>query len=191
MSTEPSKTRLFLIYIGQCSSNLIGLNKPFVRYFPMKLLLSLALIIITLTSCRNRNDGITWEYTVPDGYIGWLAIQYDCPDGTPLNRQDNVIQVEFGNDGLFCTSDSSFPWRGQKYATSNSGNRIPIYPEGEVGYGICCGQTLSTQFSADGQQIEVILDLMWVGNLENGYPPLDVDAIEDDATEGQLVPADW
>ncbi len=162
-----------------------------ISHISFKPLLYLLLNIIVLTSCRN--DDVIWEYNIPNGYEGWLAIQYDCPGGTPLNRQGNVIQVSFGEDGLFCTTDSSFSWHGQQRATSTNGDQIPVYvqPAGKTGYGVCCGQAFSSYFPAYAQRIEIVLDLMWVGNLENGYPPLDVDAIQEDAVEGQLVPADW
>ncbi len=166
-------------------------NLFFILYSLPKTLLFLLLSVVILTSCKD--DQITWEYTIPDGYEGWLAIQYDCPGGTPLDRQGDVIRVEFGEDGLFCTTDSSFSWSGTEQAMNNSRDRVAVYPNpsGETGYGICCGQAYGRQFSYYGQQIELTLDLMWVGNMESGYPPLDTDAIREDAIEGQLVPADW
>jgi len=156
--------------------------------------LCLILSVIVLAACGTSDDDVTWEYTIPEGYVGWLAIQYECAGGKPLDRKGSVIRVTFGEDGLFCTTDSSFPWSGQSTAQSMSGFQIPVYgqPAGKTGYGICCQQAFSAARGAGpAPQIVLTLDLMWAGNMENGYPPFPINAIEEDRLAGKLVPVDW
>ena len=159
----------------------------------MKLSSHLILSMILLTSCGSSDDHITWEYTIPDGYEGWIAIQHNCAGGMPLDRQENIIRVTFDSDGLFCTTDPFFPWRGQEFAQDMSGNRIPVIgqPRDQIGYAVCCGQVMGSHVSELGKQVDVELQLRWVGNAENGYPSLNLEAINEDALAGELVPADW
>lgn len=156
-------------------------------------LICLTLMVLPLTSCRSLRDDVTWEYTIPDGYNGWLAIQYNCPNGVPFNRKDNVIKVAFGADGLFCTSDSPFAWQGQEIAKNTSGTKIPVTFDYQGAYGVCCLQRFGSQVTEQGQMIEVKLDVMWVGPTQAIKPELGLifDKIDEDMRAGQLVPADW
>ncbi|MBZ0321404.1 MAG: hypothetical protein K8L91_33640 [Anaerolineae bacterium] len=159
----------------------------------IKWLICVGLIVTSVTGCRLlRDDSLTWNYIVPDNYVGWLVIQYDCPGGQPLNRQDDVITVRFGEDGLFCTSDSSFGWHGQEHATNTSGIPLPISLRAEEsagGYGICCG--LRTGISTNSYELQ--MDLWWVGNMKNARPQFGLirEEIMQDMIDGKIVPSDW
>jgi hypothetical protein len=161
--------------------------------FSMKLTACFILSIIILTGCSDSDDLVTWEYTIPDGYEGWVAIQHDCIGGEPLDRQEDVIRVTFSSDGLFCTTDSFFPWTGQRFAQNISGSQIPVIgqPKDNTGYVVCCGQALRLHISDLGQQVDVELQLMWVGNLDTDSPSLNTQTISEDALDGSLVPLGW
>jgi hypothetical protein len=157
------------------------MNKP-------KLLFNLFAMMLVLLGCKDPVDEI-----IPDDYEGWLVIQYDCVGGKPLDRQGDTIKVMFDQNGLFCTSDSSFSWHGQEIAKNYSGTKIRItgQPTAEgTGYGICCGQGFSVAY-AGLPASNVDLDLLWVGDMQAGNPQLDIDAIKEDSRDGKLVPADW
>ncbi|NOG65811.1 MAG: hypothetical protein HND46_20535 [Chloroflexi bacterium] len=155
-------------------------------------LISTFLLLIT-TSCLTQGDEVTWEYTFPDGYVGWIAIQHNCPGGQPLNRRGDVIKVTFGADGLFCTSDTSFAWHGKQFAKNMSGMKIPVFgssPPSQV-YGVCCGSGYSASFPNSGGITEVDLILMWVGIPQPNAPRTNIDAIYEDMQRGRLRPIDW
>ena len=71
------------------------------------------MVVIVMWTCATLVIGcmpsgryIEWEYIVPDGYTGFLAIRYDCPGGAPLNIVNNVARIQYEPDGTYCTSDS-------------------------------------------------------------------------------------
>jgi hypothetical protein len=154
------------------------------------------LILLTIPGC-SLFGGTTWEYTIPNDYEGWLAIQYDCPGGQPLGREGSTIHLTFGEDGLFCTSDSQFAWYGRQVVRDANGARIPLDIFGtQTGYGVCCSTTFGTGTAEIGptgnsRSEEVTLDLLWVGDLQDKPTMPPFDAIHDDLASGTLVPAEW
>jgi hypothetical protein len=58
----------------------------------------------------------------------YLAIRFNCPEGGPLNIENNVVRIEFELNGTYCTSDSMFAsWTTGDRAWSASGTPIPIF----------------------------------------------------------------
>lgn len=152
-------------------------------------ILVLLLIPIGTTSCQ---DDVKWVYIVPDSYTGWLTIHYECSGGQPLIRDGDTIIVPFNQDGVFCASDKSFPWQGEQIAYSSNGNLIPIVIfdiTTTTGYGMCCFQT--TRHGGSAFPDDILLDISWVGSIQNRPLGIPLDAIREDALDGRLVPADW
>lgn len=155
--------------------------------------LSISIVVAFLSSCNSNDNAVTWQYIIPDGYSGWIAIQYDCPTGKPLNRQGNVITVEFTDSGLFCTTDSFFASRFELITINKSGISIPSVgqPWNENRYVICCGQAIGVHVSEPGQSIDLSLRIEWVGYTTGQYPSLDFNKIDQDALNGNLIPSSW
>ncbi len=130
------------------------------RYVLMAIVFLLLYVYVSYPRARY----LEFEYIIPDNYTGYLAIRFDCPEGTRLNIQNNVVRIEFESDGTYCTSDSFFPsWTTGNRAWSASGTPIPIFfrPQHGSGYAICCG---STRVSARSYG-EFTFILYWVGNM--------------------------
>jgi hypothetical protein len=112
---------------------------------------------------------IEWEYLIPDNYTGYLAIQYNCPNGVPLNIQNNMVRITFKLDGTYCTSDSyTASWSSDDKAWNAGGTPVPLVdaPSNQQGYGLCCGSTLVAGVGADantGQ--EFVFFIQWVGDM--------------------------
>ena len=144
-----------------------------VKFFLLFISVVLGFVV---AGCQDANSNrVNWIYTIPDEYMGWIAIQYECEDGQPLREEEDVIEVVFGPDGLFCTSDSKFMWDGQISARNQSGLSIPFYSDnqGETGYGVCCLRGVNSQRIRDGREINMSVDILWVGNMEQSLPDTD------------------
>ena len=138
-----------------------------------------ACLAILFSGCFPSNH-VHWEYVIATGYEGWLIIQYECPGGTPLNRNENHIQVEYDSEGFYCTSDSSFAWSGTTTARNTERALIPSFGppwKDNTGYGICCGQSVGSHRTIGGIQRDWTYDLQWVGTWQGVYPNLDLDQI--------------
>jgi hypothetical protein len=124
-------------------------------------------VSLSLLSCHHDPSEVRWEYTIPDGYQGYLAVRFECPGGEPLIR-NGVAGVRFRADGTFCTSDSYMPtWSTQWFPKltgsahrNSSGKPIDqIDQPAESGYAICCvGVTDYGKYR---------LLTMWVGDMKS------------------------
>ena len=144
----------------------------------IKFVLSFLFIMLffLVTGCQVANSSqVNWIYTIPDEYVGWIAILHECEDGNPLEEDNGVIEVEFGSDGLYCTSDSIFMWNGQISVRNQSGLSVPFYlhSQGESGYGVCCAGSMSQQTIIAGEEINMSVTIMWAGDMEQGPPETD------------------
>lgn len=127
--------------------------------------------ILLLIQCSwNQSPWYEWHYIIPDGYTGFLAIQYNCPGGAPLLRQGQRIIVQFDRQGRACTSESQFLSTGPvPTAATLSGVPIPYVRDSRAytGYAVCCGHA----FGMSGETLEnpgpaLLLDMLWVGYLK-------------------------
>lgn len=125
---------------------------------------------LLLSQCSwKRSQWSEWHYIIPEGYSGFLAIQYNCPGGLPLHRQGQQIIVQFDHRGLACTSERPFASTGHvPTAETTAGRRIPyaIEPLQYTGFAMCCEHTQGI----GGNTVEnpgssLILDILWVGYL--------------------------
>jgi hypothetical protein len=129
----------------------------------------LALFFLNQCTLPTQKETI-WKYIIPDGYQGYLAIHYECPGGKPLSRSDNMITVEFNDDGIYCTSESAFATRGPLPITvTTTGRDIPYVtdPWNHSGWGICCGSTRAIGGNTvENPNEDLILGLQWVGQMQ-------------------------
>ena len=103
------------------------LNQPVGAILDMRILSTFILLVLAC-GCGPSGSHINWEYVIPNGYTGYLAIRFDCPEGVPLLIKSNTCCVVFGDDGTFCTSDKYSPsWSNKEHASTRSGKTIPIF----------------------------------------------------------------
>ena len=86
------------------------------------------LLMLAATGCSPSGRHVNWEFVIPDGHTGYLAIRFDCPNGVPLPIKGDTCRIVFADDGTFCTSDKYFPsWSNGQRASTKSGKRVPVF----------------------------------------------------------------
>jgi hypothetical protein len=153
----------------------------------------IALMLMASGCLVSNREGVNWKYIVPVDYVGWVAIQYDCPDGVPLPRRGNTITVEFNADGFFCTSESEVAWRGKLNVYHQNGDQLPNnWPGVDSGYGYCCGGSGRYHSTENGQGIyDVILERTWIGYIGEVNPTYSLKVISEQAHTGEFIPKEW
>ncbi|NJM07053.1 hypothetical protein HC891_14055 [Candidatus Gracilibacteria bacterium] len=123
------------------------------------ILLEFQLVQCSYADLSKKTD---WHLIIPDNYQGFLVIMYNCPEGDILPIRNNVIEVDFSPDGVFCASENAFAWEGQITASTQSGKAVfgPALWD-QRGYGFY-GDGRMTIHSPVQQQF----DVYWTGNLE-------------------------
>lgn len=128
-------------------------------------------LVITVSSCASSARHVNWEYVIPDGYTGYLAIRFDCPNGVPLPIKGDTCRIVFAKDGTFCTSDKYFVWVSHSQtASTNNGKTVPFFytpaPLPEK-YGIIF---VDAPITIGGHTVEnpgpdMVLTTYWAGNM--------------------------
>jgi hypothetical protein len=146
------------------------------------------LSVITVIGCSSKRK-VDWVHIIPNDYTGWVAIQYNCPGGVPLNQYNGTIIITYNSDGLFCTSSSYFPSRGDIIAQNHLGVPIRYLSVWQVGYGVCCGSiSRVNNITEEGIELDIVINRLWVGD-KDGYPELRMGDF--DPAKGPLKPSEW
>jgi hypothetical protein len=107
-----------------------------------KVALNLLLVVVLsvlLSQCSGSNDeSAEMELVIPDGYLGLVAVRWDCPGGEPLPINDGVVKIQFNAAGIVCASRQSLTLgvEGRGRSHTLSGKPIPFgtgAPAGKVG----------------------------------------------------------
>lgn len=61
-----------------------------------------AMVAITLTSCNTRRPA---RFLIPDGFKGWVKIDFQVPTAKPLRVEDNHWLFNLKKDGRLWTSN--------------------------------------------------------------------------------------
>ena len=103
-----------------------------------------AFLLLTLllpSGCQWLQDEIRrpTRYILPEGYAGWVEIEYEVEGAPPLPIEDGQYVAEIGPDGRLVTSSSidfGTPLRGSdEYVYQESGERITAdASQSRVGY---------------------------------------------------------
>jgi hypothetical protein len=92
-------------------------------------LLLVGVWVVTFLLFQGVDLPETW--VIPDGYQGWLRMQYLDPTCNPLPRSGLVVVTRFTADGYACTSDDSeHGWHGFGVSFAPSGNSVPNEMQG-------------------------------------------------------------
>lgn len=129
------------------------------------------MLIFGVAGCSPSGRHVNWEYVIPDGYTGYLAIHFDCPNGVPLPIKGDTCRIVFAEDGTFCTSDKFFAsWSNSERALTKSGKSVAVFhPPAPLPakYGII---DVDAPIDIGGHTVEnpgpdMVLLTYWVGNM--------------------------
>ncbi|HTM22398.1 MAG TPA: hypothetical protein VL172_17880 [Kofleriaceae bacterium] len=88
----------------------------------------MAFLAVATGGLCNRPPGPPIVYEVPDGFEGWVTIEYGVPGAPPLAREDGSDVVRVPADGKVATSSKYIGWRrGHEYWRVGAGGaRTPL-----------------------------------------------------------------
>jgi|GEM_PF-3335123 hypothetical protein len=70
-------------------------------------------IVLALLANETRSSRV---YEIPEGFTGWVLIEFGKTNSTPLRMKDGKIVVEISNKGRCCTSSTlDFGWAEDSY----------------------------------------------------------------------------
>lgn len=77
---------------------------------------SVVIALLSFTSCASDSRRELW--IIPEGYVGWLKLEYSIPGAPPLPFQDGKLVVRFPRTGQLQTSSVNRPRRDRiEYVT--------------------------------------------------------------------------
>lgn len=134
-------------------------------------ILTIGLAVLFMAQCSSGQE-VSWKYTVPDNYEGYLVVQYDCEGGKPLDVIDGVVNIVFSLDGTSCIKDSFesvFPngtvsLASRDIAQTSSGLKIPIVSPYRGKKGIALTSLSNRRLNRDGREYN--FSILWVGDMQ-------------------------
>lgn len=102
-------------------------------------LLLVVVLSVLLSQCSHSNDeSAEMEMVIPDGYLGWVAVRWECPGGEPLPVKNDVVKIQFNAAGIACASRQSLTLGVAGEGRSHTLSGKPILsgtgaPAGKVG----------------------------------------------------------
>jgi hypothetical protein len=70
----------------------------------MRALLTSLALIFAVSGCEKARTACVYE--IPEGYTGWVLIEFGRTNCQPLAERDGKRVFEIGHDGRFCTSSA-------------------------------------------------------------------------------------
>lgn len=91
----------------------------------MRSLLVSLILVLALSGCRKARTACVFE--IPEGFTGWVLIEFGRTNCPPLGKRDGQIVFQIGSDGRCCTSSAlEFGWAKDSYVyVGKSRNQIP------------------------------------------------------------------
>ena len=101
----------------------------------------MAFLTLVAGGCKKMRDGYVYE--IPDGFTGWVTVEFNRSDCPPLARQDGKLILQFKNDGRLRTS-STFEegWSKDEYyyvGSSHTPRKITDSGPGSLIWGTAIG----------------------------------------------------
>jgi len=90
-------------------------------------LLMIMLSLPILAGCEVKRDEV---YEIPDGYEGWVRIEFNRPECPPLPQRGHAVLYPIGNNGTLCTKDRMpIGWSTEDYFSVGARGRrkLPTY----------------------------------------------------------------
>lgn len=129
------------------------------------------------------------RYLIPQGYIGWLAIDFKVKAAQPLAIEDNRYLVRFPSTGRTETSSEVEYGVGpvDEYYYYSDKNRLPLELGGTNGQGMIWGEHNGSRYNSSNELTETYEAFFvgtyddyrsygWCAKEDDGYPkigPLD------------------
>ena len=110
----------------------------------MRTLLVALVFVVALCGCKKVRTACVYE--IPEGFTGWVLIEFGRTNCPPLVKRDGKLIFEIGRDGRLCTSSAlEYGWAKDAYFyVGKSRTMIPSTVSGGGGF-IWGGSTGSTQ----------------------------------------------
>lgn len=94
----------------------------------MALIAAAMLVIPTISSCGAGRTSCVYE--IPNGYTGWVLIEFERADAPPLPRRDGKLIFHIGRDGRLATSSKcEYGWSQDEYIILD-GTRVVLKRSG-------------------------------------------------------------
>ena len=117
--------------------------------------------LLGLTSCHQERRRPN-RYLIPDGYVGWVRIDYKVKEAIALPIEDGFYLIKFPSDGHLLTSTpSEYGWAADEYYYFSDADRKPLNATGWGGGGMIWGG-----FSGSVQGADETYEAVFVGTEE-------------------------
>jgi hypothetical protein len=126
----------------------------------MKTLLLTFVCVIAFTACEARRTACVYE--VPEGFTGWVFIEFENDGCPPLQNKDGKLVFHLGKDGRLCTSSKmEVGWaKDEYYYVGNS--RTVISGTAPGGGGLVWGGGNGTVQNAGKKK--KVFEIFFIGN---------------------------
>ena len=113
----------------------------------MRTLLVALAFVFALCGCKKARTACVYE--IPEGFTGWVLIEFGRTNCPPLVKRDGKVVFEIGRDGRFCTSSAlEYGWaKDTFFYVGKSRTEIPGTVSGGGGL-IWGGATGSTRMGS-------------------------------------------
>lgn len=106
--------------------------------------------LLGLTSCHEEKRRPS-RYLIPDGYVGWVRIDYKVKEAPALPIEEGFYLIKFPPDGHLRTSTpNEYGWATDEYYYYSDSDRKPLKATGWGGGGMIWGGFTGSLQGADG-----------------------------------------
>lgn len=93
------------------------------------------------------------RYLVPDGYVGWVRVEYGVPGAPPLSMEDGRVVFKFPPEAVLRTSSPErFGWAKDEFFYYREGTLRPLQQSGRGGGGTVWGRINGEAMTASGKR---------------------------------------
>lgn len=123
-----------------------------------RLILAVAVCFSVLLAVACGKQRTPCRYLIPDGYVGWVLIEFDVEGARPLREEDGHLVFEIPPSGrLAIPGEVEYGWARDEYLYADDKGRVvrelPITAPG--GGGLIWGGGIGSHLEEGGPEIEV------------------------------------
>jgi hypothetical protein len=140
------------------------------------------------TACQEQQRRSS-RYLIPEGYVGWVRVNFDVKDAPPLSIEDGYYLFKFASDGKLNTSSGmEYGWGSDEYYYYSSNTRRKLKATGWGGGGMIWGDFNGAAQSGQGAD-EPPYQFFFVGT-EEQYKKYGLNMKKDELGRPQVGPMD-
>lgn len=122
--------------------------RPNSRHTPWKATLGLSIPTLLFVAIACEKERQPCRYLIPDGYVGWVLIEFNVEGARPLREEDGYLVFKIPSSGrLAIPGESEYGWaRDEYYYVHEQGSleELPITAPG--GGGLIWGEGIGSHF---------------------------------------------